>query len=150
MGIFEKVMQERHPPSESVTLTPRQAFAAIVIGAFTANGRGAPEETLRVNEVFNSTRLFRQPSSESVQAVVDHVTELFGTHGAGPIVTLAAKALPAELRAPAFAIAVDLVLADGQASLDERKFIDGLQGLLQIPDEEAMKIVDVIIVKNSV
>jgi hypothetical protein len=133
MGIFEKVMQERHPPSESVTLTPRQAFAAIVIGAFTANGRGASEEALRVNEIFNSTKLFRPPSPEPVQAVVDHVTELFGTHGADPIVALAAKALPAELRAPALAIAVDLVLADGQASLDERKFIDGLRVFCRFP-----------------
>ena len=121
-----------------------------MIGAFSVNGRGAPEDTLRVNEIFNSTRLFREPSAESVQAVVDRVIQLFGTHGAEPIVTLAAKALPAELRAPAFAMAVELVLADGQASLDERKFIDGLQGLLQIPDDDAMKIVDVIIVKNSV
>lgn len=150
MGIFEKVMQERHPLSESVTLTPRQAFAAIVLGAFTANGRAASEESLRVNEIFNSTRLFRQPSAEPVQAVVDRVLQLFGANGTDPIVALAATALPAQLRAPAFAIAVDLVLADGQASVDERKFIDGLQGLLQIPDEEAMKIVDVIIVKNSV
>lgn len=49
-----------------------------------------------------------------------------------------------------FTIAVDLVMADGQASTEERKFIDGLQGLLQVPDETAMKIVEVIIMKNSV
>jgi hypothetical protein len=149
MGIFEKVLQERGLSSESVRLTPRQAFAAIVIGAFAANGQGAPEEMLRVNEIFNSTRLFRQHSTENIQAVVDRVFQLLGTHGAEPVVAVAAKALPAELRGPAFAIAVDLVLADGQASPEERKFIDGLQGLLQIPDEEAMKIVDVIIIKNS-
>jgi len=29
MGVFEHVMQERHQASESVTLTPRQAFAAV-------------------------------------------------------------------------------------------------------------------------
>ena len=29
MGIFEKVMQERHPISENVTLTPREASATI-------------------------------------------------------------------------------------------------------------------------
>jgi uncharacterized tellurite resistance protein B-like protein len=150
MGIFERVMQERDPQSENVTLTPRQAFAAIVIGAFTANGQGAPEEMLRINEIFNSTRLFRQHSTENAQAVVDRVFQLIAAHGPGPIVALASKALPAELRAPAFAVAVDLVLADGQASPEERKFIDSLQSLLQIPDEEAIKIIDVIIVKNSV
>ena len=150
MGVFEKVMQERHPPSESVTLTPRQAFAAIVVGALNADGRNAPEEVVRVNEIFNSTRLFRQPPVEPVQAIFERVSDLFRTHGAESVVGLAAKALPPELRGPTFAIAVDLVLADGEATLDERRFIDDLQGLLQIPDEDAMKIVDVLIVKNSV
>ena len=150
MGIFEKVMHERHPISESVTLTPREAFAAIVVGAFNADGRVAPEEGLRVNEIFNSTKLFRQPSAEPTKAVLERVLELFGMHGAEAIVTAGAKALPPDLRAPAFAVAVDLVLADSEASVEERKFIDGLQDLLQISDEDAMKIVDVIIVKNSV
>ena len=150
MGIFEKVMHERHPISESVTLTPREAFAAIVVGAFNADGRVAPEEGLRVNEIFNSTKLFRQPSAEPAKAVLDRVVELFGMHGTEAILALGAKALPPNLRAPAFAIAVDLVLADGDASVEERKFVDGLQALLKIPDEDAVKIVDVIIVKNSV
>jgi hypothetical protein len=78
------------------------------------------------------------------------VIELFDAHGFGPVVEAAAKALPDELRAPVFTIAVDLVLADGQASGEERKFIDGLQSLLNVPDEAALKIVDVILIKNSV
>jgi len=150
MGIFERVMHERQPMSESITLTPREAFAAIVVGAFSADGRVAPEEAARVNEIFSSTKLFRQPSAEPAKAVLDRVVELLGVHGADAIVALGAKALPTDLRAPAFAVAVDLVLADGEASVEERKFIDGLQDLLQIPDEDAMRIVDVIIVKNSV
>ena len=39
MRIFEKVMQERHPISDSVTLTPRDAFAAIVVGVCMANSK---------------------------------------------------------------------------------------------------------------
>jgi hypothetical protein len=150
MGIFERVMQEHDPSLQSLALTTPQAFAALVLGALNADGRGAPEETLRINELFNSTRLFRQPSAEPAQAILEHVLELFETHGLGPVVTAAAKALPSELRGPVFAIAADLVMADGQATGEERKFIDGLQGLLQVPDETAMKIVEVILIKNSV
>jgi hypothetical protein len=150
MGIFERVMQEQNPPAHSLALTARQAFAAVVLGALNSDGRGAPEETLRINALFSSTKLFRQPSAESVQAVLERVIELFDAHGFGPVVEAAAKALPDELRAPVFTIAVDLVLADGQASGEERKFIDGLQSLLNVPDEAALKIVDVILIKNSV
>jgi hypothetical protein len=150
MGIFERVMQEHDPSAHSLTLTTRQAFAALVLGALNSDGRSAPEETLRINDLFNSTRLFRQQSTEPAQVVLEHVLELFAIHGLGPVVTTAAKVLPPELRAPVFTIAVDLVMADGQASGEERKFIDGLQELLQVPDETAMKIVEVIIIKNSV
>jgi hypothetical protein len=150
MGIFERVMQEHDPSVHSLALTTRQAFAAIVLGALNSDGRGAPEEKLRINELFNSTRLFRQPSSEPAQAVLERVVDLFNVHGLGVVLAAAAKALPEELRAPVFAIAVDLVLADGQASGEERKFIDGLQGLLQVPDEAALKIIEVILIKNSV
>ena len=98
VGIFEKVLQERHPAAAAITLTPR----------------------------------------------------VLREHGTETIVALAAQTLPPELRAPAFAIAVDLVMADGEANIEERKFIDGLQELLQIPEEDAIRIVDVILIKNSV
>jgi uncharacterized tellurite resistance protein B-like protein len=150
MGVFEKVLQDRRPPPESVALTPRQAFAAIIIAASNADGRVGPEEARRVNDIFNSTKLFRQPGAMAVEGVLDQVVELFQRHGTEAIVAQAAKALPPELRAPTFAVAVDLVLADGEATREERTIIDGLQDLLQIVDEDAIKIVDVIIVKNSV
>jgi uncharacterized tellurite resistance protein B-like protein len=143
-------MHEPHPAPESVTLNPQQAFAAIVVGAFNADGHVAPEEAVRVNEIFNSTKLFRHPSAEPVQGVVNRVLEFYRVHGADELLTLAPSALPPELRAPAFPIAVDLVLADGQASSKERTFIDALQARLTIPDEAATRIVEVLIIKNSV
>jgi uncharacterized tellurite resistance protein B-like protein len=149
MGVFEKVMQQRQPLGENVVLSPRQAFAAIVVGAFNADGRVAPEEAVRVNEIFSSTRLFRSQPAEPAHAVLDRVLELTNRHGAEAVMAVAARVLPPELHAPAFAIAVDVVLADGEASVEERRFIDTLQALLQIADEDAAKIVEVILVKNS-
>ncbi len=149
MGVFEKAMQERHPEAENPSMTIPQAFAAIIIGALNADGRNAQEEAARVNGIFASTQLFRRASDEPLQAVLNRVVALFGAQGGAPIVALAAKTLPQELRGPAFATAVDVVLSDGEASLEERRFIDTLQQQLQITDEDALKIVDVMIVKNS-
>ena len=150
MGIFERVLQEQPATPTDLAMTPRQAFAAVVLGAFHSDGQVASEKAMRVNEVFTSTRLFREPSAEPTQAVLEHVMRMFEEHGLGPIVTAAARGLPGELREPAFTIAVDLVMADGQATAAERKFIDGLQALLHIPDATALKIVEVIVMKNSV
>ncbi len=149
MGVFERVLQARQPPTENVALTPRSAFAATIVGALNADGRGAPEEVRRANEIFASTKLFKGPNSEPVNTVVEQVLHLLATQGADTLAALAAKSLPEELRLPAFAIATDLVLADGDATAEERRFVDDLQARLQISDEDAAKIVDVIMIKNS-
>ncbi len=147
MGIFEKALKEQ--PAETLTLTPHQAFAAIVIGAIGADGRVGPTEAARVNQVFASTRLFAPPGAEALQPVIEHVMEAFDVYGADAVVGLAAQVLPPPLHAAAFAVAVDLVLADGQAGQAERHYIDRLQELLQIDDAMAVKIVDVMLLKNS-
>lgn len=149
MGVFERVIQERQPAAETVALTPRYAFAAIVVSALNADGRGAPEEVRRANEIFASTKLFKDPHGEPIDTVVEQVLHLLATQGLDAVATLATRSLPEDLRLPAFTIAVDLVLADGEAAPDERKFIDELQARLRISDEDATKIVDVIIIKNS-
>lgn len=148
MGVFEKVI-ERHQPAANLAFSPPEAFAAIVAAAFNADGRVAPEEAIRVNEIFTAAKLFRS-SPEPPKAIVNRVVELFAAHGTDAIVAMAARALPAPLRAPAFAVAVDLVLADGDATAEERTFVDRLQALLGIADDDAVKIVDVLVVKNSV
>src|SRR3990172_9313258 len=122
MGIFERAVQEHDPAAGDPALTPRQAFAALLLGALNADGRATSEETGRLNEIFNSTRLFGQPSAEPTQAVLDRALQLFEQRGFGPTVTAAAKALPEVLRTPVFTIAVDLVMADGQATGEECKF----------------------------
>ena len=46
-------------------------------------------------------------------------------------------------------MAVDLVFADGSVSREEQAFIDDLRRLLQISDELALKVVEVMTIKNQ-
>jgi hypothetical protein len=59
-----------------------------------------------------------------------------------------AKTLPPDLRESAFAIATDLVFADGHVEEREKEYIDRLQGVFGIDDAMALKIVEVIVIKN--
>jgi uncharacterized tellurite resistance protein B-like protein len=149
MGIFEKVLQEQQQPA-AMALTPHQAFVAVIVGSVSIDGKISSEETARINQVFGSTRLFGPPLGEALPPVLAEVMGLIQRHGAEAVVELAARSLPPPLHAAAFALAVDLVLADGQAGPEERKFIDTLQGLLQIDDQDATKVVEVMLMKNSV
>ena len=57
-------------------------------------------------------------------------------------------AIPPDLRATTFALAVDLTLADGRLGSSETAFIDQLQTALQIEGELARRIFDVLLIKN--
>jgi hypothetical protein len=52
------------------------------------------------------------------------------------------------LRASVFAVATDLVLADGRIEEREKAFIDQLQAALQVDDATALKIVEVLLIKK--
>jgi hypothetical protein len=55
---------------------------------------------------------------------------------------------PVDLRATTFALAVDLVLADGRLGTRESTFIDQLQAALRIEYALGRKILDVLLIKN--
>ena len=57
-------------------------------------------------------------------------------------------AIPVALHATAFALAIDLMLADGRLGSRESTLIDQLQSAFRIEGELARKIVDVLVIKN--
>jgi hypothetical protein len=60
----------------------------------------------------------------------------------------ACAALPAEIRLPVFAHALDLVLADGELNEDEAKFLDALVLDLDLHRDDVERIANVIELKN--
>jgi len=149
MGLFETVLHDAPAAAASPAPSPEEAYVTVLVGAAACDGVVSPVEVARLNDIFRSTRLLNGGPDVALQPLVSRVMAEMEAHGAGPVVALAATAVPEKLRAPAFAAAVDLVLADGQAVPAERRFIDELQRLLQIGDEVALRIVDVMLVKNS-
>jgi hypothetical protein len=60
----------------------------------------------------------------------------------------ACRALPEDMRAPVFAHALDLVLADGELNEDEADFLNGLILNLGLDREDVERIATVIELKN--
>jgi hypothetical protein len=65
------------------------------------------------------------------------------------VVGRVAKAIPARLRAPAFAVVAALLLADGKLEGRERRFLHGLGSELKLGQDIAFQIVDVVVLKNQ-
>jgi hypothetical protein len=63
------------------------------------------------------------------------------------VLAACATAIPDALRAPLFALAVELVFADSTIAEREKGFVDALQAALAVDDATAMKIVEVLLLK---
>lgn len=70
-------------------------------------------------------------------------------HGSVTAIAAAARAIPARLRVPAFALTADLLLADGTIDRTERRFLNRLAADLRLGVGEARQIVDAMLVKNQ-
>ncbi|MHA1910369.1 MAG: tellurite resistance TerB family protein [Candidatus Kariarchaeaceae archaeon] len=68
--------------------------------------------------------------------------------GVGTIIHTAARVLTSELKETVFALAIDIVLADGIVDAKEKAFLDKLQAAIGINEALATKIVEVMIIKN--
>jgi len=114
-----------------------------------ANDHVSPEEGARAHHIIWSMRRFRRKSGETAGRAIEQMRELIEKHGAPPVIAAAARALPMRLRKPAFAVAADLVLADGRLEGTERCFLVRLGMNLHLDEKTTRRILDVIAIKNG-
>jgi tellurite resistance protein len=127
-----------------------QAIIAVVIAAMDANRHVSPEEADRAHHIIWSMRRFRRRSGEAVDRLVADVRDRFEREGSEAVLEQAGRAVSARLRAPVFAVAVDVMLADTRLERAERTFIRRLADALGVRPAEAAAIVKVVVTKNSV
>lgn len=146
MGLFDKILGGQ--TSESVRLSPAEAFAGLVIAVVGADGHLSDDEVRAANAVFNRMRLFGPIPADQFSVMIDRLLGYMKKHGADWLLDKAVSSLPDELRATAFATSVDLVFADGSVEASEQALVEKLQNALKVPDDLALKIVEVISIKN--
>jgi uncharacterized tellurite resistance protein B-like protein len=129
-------------------VTVPEAIAALLVAAIAVDGAVGADEAVRIGEVLSTSHLLRQAGNGSAQALANRAIVLLTEYGLPAVLTGCAKVIPSDLRATAFALATDLTLADGRIGDREKAYLDELQGVLQIDDATAAKIVEVLLIKN--
>ncbi|MBF8266701.1 MAG: putative tellurite resistance protein TerB [Dehalococcoidia bacterium] len=145
MGLFDKVLGKE---SGAVSLTKTEGFAAIAVAAVAADGEISQEEIQRSVIDLATLRAFRGHDMREMGNTLNKVAGLIKRRGPGPVLQAAKGVLGQEEAQAAFFVAADLALADGVAEDKERKFLEEIKGILQVDDATAMKIVEVVIIKN--
>ena len=150
MSVVDRAMRELQSPQgiQSMTLSVPEAYAAVLVAAISADGRFGVAEAERLNAVLSNSQLFESAVRAGDVTVVERALNLLTDRGLGPVLAASAASIPPDLRASVFAVATDLVLADGRIEGREKSFIDQLQAALQLDDATALKIVEVLLIKN--
>jgi len=147
MTIIDKVLQGRSVEAPALTL--REAAVTILAAAVASDGTFAPAEGARLNSLLSSMRLYSQVPPEHLRHLIDNALQLATQSTSEDLLAACAFVIPDELRASIFALAVELVFADGTIAEREKQFVDTLQAVLGIDDETAMKIVEVLLIKSK-
>lgn len=135
-------------PRRARRLESDEALIALLIAAMEANDHVAPNELARAHHLIWSTKRFRRKSGESVGRLIDRMKGLFQEQEPSTVMAAAARAIPARLRASAFALVADLLLADGRIDARERRFLQRLAASLNLQADAATRVVEVMLVKN--
>jgi len=147
MGLFDNLFETQ--TASETHLNPAEAFAAITLVAIASDGFLSEQEGQSMSFTLSRMKLFRSYSDDVMGRMLDNLLGRLRRNGPSELMGQAKASLPFELRTTAFAIATDLVLTDGTVTEAEQAFLNELYQVLDISDEMALSIVEVMKIKNQ-
>lgn len=147
MGLFDKISQTRQ--QSEVTLGPAEAFAAIALIAVAADGYINDSESQVLSMTLSRMQLFRSYPNDVMKKMLDRLLMLLQRQGVQVLFNAALAMLPDELKETVFAVTTDIALADGEISQEEEQLLNDLYSALGLSEEIALKIIDVMLIKNK-
>lgn len=146
MGLFDKVSGIRQ--QTDVALGPAESFAAIAYLAIAADGYAADTEIQGLMTSLYRMQLYRSYPGDVMRKMFDRIQNILQRQGSEALLNAAVASLPDDLRETLFAVTTDLILADGEVTQEEENLLNSLCSALRIPEQTAVKIIDVMLIKN--
>ncbi len=131
-----------------VTLTERESVVGLLFLVVTADGAISPCEEELVIHASNRMKLLKDQPIPEFNAAVQKVRDAIDAKGRAEVFTAAVTGLPVDLRETVYALATDIVCADGICEPEELKFLREIQESFSLPDDLATKVIEVMRIKN--
>jgi tellurite resistance protein len=147
MGLFGNRLSGLRTQNQSV-MSPAEAFAAITLVSVGVDGYFSDEEVSTLISSLTRMHMFRSYSADVLRRMFDKLLGTAQREGFGSLLQTAIASLPHELGETVFAVATDLVLADGEVTREEENLLNSLYTALGISEATAIKIIDVMMIKN--
>jgi uncharacterized tellurite resistance protein B-like protein len=125
----------------------KEAFVAIIYAAIAADGVVEPEEMNALVVTLANRKVFRGVNLNDTFKRIGKIHKESGS--VLGIIEAAAPKVSDDYKSTVFATAIDFLLSDGEVAAAEEKMLYDLKAALNISDEVAKNIVDVIVIKNK-
>jgi tellurite resistance protein len=146
MGLFDKALGGQS--NASTPLNKQEAFTAVLLVTIAADGHISNEEVEGLVAISNRTQLLKDQTVDEFNRMIRKLQALLQKQGIEFLLSKAYEALPVKLRETVFANAADLVFADGSVEDEEKQLLEDIKAALSVPDDLALKIVEVLQIKN--
>ena len=146
MGLFDSLLGGQSAPQG---LSKQEAFLSVMLISVAADGNVSEDEIGEIAVRSKRMQSLKQMSNDQLGSTIRKLVNQAKSEGAESLLKKAVEALPADLRPSAFAIGVDLMLGDGSVQGNEMKALEVLQQRLEVPNDLAMKIVEVFQIKSK-
>lgn len=147
MGLFSNILGGSSTPTN---LDKQESFLGLIMSVVAADGHISEEEINDFNSFANKSSILRGMTGNQFTSTIDKLFKILKRDGLDTLVDLCVAGLPAEYREGVFAICCDLLFSDGSVESEEEQLLEKLKVKLSINDSLAMKIVEVISIKNKV
>ncbi len=94
-------------------------------------------------------QLFRSYPDDVMRKMLDRLLMILQRQGVEVLFNAALATLPDELKETVFAVTTDIALADGEVSEEEEQLLNDLYSALGLSEDIALKIIDVMLIKNK-
>lgn len=130
-------------------LSQAEAFSSIALIAVASDGNPSQKQVNDIYHVLSNLKVLNKHSLDEMQSMLDELSGIIRHEGVNSLFDAAKDSLSEDLREKVFAIATDLVLADGILA-EEQDFLTELYQALRIRSEIGEKIIEVMTIKNRV
>ena len=146
MGLFDKLFNAPSEPTTYAPTTEMEAWLGIMYSCMAADGDVSQPEINRMANMIVYKQHFK------LQDFKTHYMAVMVVHkriGGKSMIDACAPHVSADYRETLLAIVCELILADGVIDKEEKVLAEYITEKLEIPSENAMKIVEVMLIKNK-
>ncbi|QLH74003.1 MAG: tellurite resistance TerB family protein [Methanomassiliicoccales archaeon] len=144
MGLFDKIKG-----APEAKMTKEEAFAGVALAAIAADGVITQEEANQMIVSMFRMKLYEGMNDRKFNEILTNDVNVLKKEGLDALLAKAKEALPSDLRETAFAVATDLALADGKIANQEKEILEKIAKAMEIPEEKAVNIIEVMLIKNK-